>query len=698
MTNHQISVNGGSNSTTYYASVGYTNQKGVVQGSDFKRLNSRINLTQKLGTMAEFGVNLSIANSKTGNMPIGTSDGGDTRAGAMSGAVTWSPTVGPYNADGTIARHPFSSQSSNPAALLLGDFESENNRTFINSYLKVNITKDFSARLSGGYDKSLDNTITFVPAEAKNSLAANGEATKGSYINTSQLLNFLLVYKKTFGTSSIDVTAGTDYQTFDFESLYGKAFSFTTSAFRDNNMSAAANQLTFSGKTKSTIVSYLGRLNYGLSDKYLFTASFRYDGSSKFAEGQKWGFFPSAAVAWKIGQEEFLSDLDVFSTLKIRASWGRTGNQNIGTNNSQPLLGPVQFATIGDAKITPIGPVSTGNPELTWETTTQTDIGLDFGILENRISGSIDYYNAVTTDLLLNFQLPKTSGFNSVVRNAGSIQNRGIEVGITSENLTGQLTWTTNFNFAYNKNSWKDRAGLPFGIENEHGPLGGIYGYEVDGIFQVGDDVAGSAQPLSVPGHYRFRDVRGRDAANLLTNTPNGVLSADDRVFLGNSRPTTTLGFTNTFTYNNFTLSLFFQGMFDFEIYNATRASLENPYNLFNLRGVGTGALDFWSTDNPSNKVASGVPNPYGSLENSIYVEKGDFVRLRNIYLGYNIPLEGKRISRANVYVSVDNALLLTKYKGLDPESASPINTKSGSENDVYPNPRTYSVGLNVTF
>ena len=346
------------------------------------------------------------------------------------------------------------------------------------------------------------------------------------------------------------MTAGTDYQTFDFESLYGKAYGFTTSAFRDNNMSAAANQLTFSGKTKSTIVSYLGRLNYGLNDKYLFTASFRYDGSSKFAEGQKWGFFPSAAVAWKIGQEQFLSDLDVFSTLKIRASWGRTGNQNIGTNNSQPLLGAVQFATIGDTKITPIGPVSTGNPDLTWETTTQTDIGLDFGILENRISGSIDYYNAITTDLLLNFQLPRTSGFNTVVRNAGSIQNRGIEIGITSENLTGALTWTTNFNFAYNKNSWKDRAGLPYGIEDEHGPLGGIYGYEVEGIFQTGDDVANSAQPLSVPGHYIFRDIRGRDEANVLTNTPNGAINADDRVFLGNSRPTTTLGFTNTLGYN----------------------------------------------------------------------------------------------------------------------------------------------------
>ena len=208
MTNHQIAVNGGSNSTTYYASVGYTNQKGVVEGSDFKRLNSRINLTQKLGTMAEFGVNLSIANSKTGNMPIGTADTGDTRAGAMSGALTWSPTADPYNDDGNIARHPFSPQTSNPAGLLLGDFESENNRTLINSYLKVNITKDFSAKLSGGYDKSLDNTITFVPAEAKNSLAANGEATKGSYINTSQLLNFLLTYKKAFGNQHLRCDSG----------------------------------------------------------------------------------------------------------------------------------------------------------------------------------------------------------------------------------------------------------------------------------------------------------------------------------------------------------------------------------------------------------------------------------------------------------------------------------------------------------
>jgi len=463
-------------------------------------------------------------------------------------------------------------------------------------------------------------------------------------------------------------------------------------------MYAATTQNTFSGKNTSTIFSYLGRINYAFDDRFLLTGSFRYDGSSKFADGRKWGFFPSGAIAWKLGNEEFIKNLDVFSDLKLRLSYGKTGNQAIGSNNSQPLLGSTQVGTIGDARVFPIGPTSPGNKDLTWETTTQQNIGLDFGVLKNRITASIDYYKTVTTDLLLNFQIPTTSGFTSIVKNAGAIQNNGIELSLNSQNLTGKLEWSTSFNIAYNENKWKDRAGLPFAPQDEFGPVYGIYGYIVDGIWQAGDNIANSSQPLSKPGQFRFRDVNGRDAKNQFIAAPDGKLNPDDRVFLGSTFPKTTLGLTNNFTYKNFGLSFFIQGLFGFKIYNQARSILENPYNFLQLSGISKEGINFWTPNNTGSMVPSGQSNSYGGSINSVYVENGDFVRLRNINLSYQLPFKATWIKGASVYINLDNVLLITKYSGLDPETANPVNAKSGSENDVYPNVRTYSLGFNINF
>ena len=702
ISNNQVSVSGGSDNSTYYASLGYLNHKGVIYNSDLNRISARLNLTQKIAKIFEYGINMSVATSRTGNTPTGTDDGGGSRAGAASGALFWAPTIPAYAADGTPNVHPYTKQNNNPVGLKLVDNKTEQNRMIATSYLQANLSKNFFAKVTGGYDKALDNSRSFVPAETKNSLASTGEATQGSFVNTTHLLNFLLQYKAELNKHRIDITGGTDYQTFKYESLLAKATGFSTSSFSYNNMYAASTQNTFSGKNTSTIFSYLGRVNYGFDNRFLLTGSFRYDGSSKFAEGHKWGFFPSGALAWKISNEDFIKNLDVFSDLKLRLSWGRTGNQAIGSNNSQPLLGSTQVGTIGDVKIFPIGPTSPGNKDLRWETTTQKNIGLDFGVLKNRITGSIDYYEQVTTDLLLSFQMPSTSGFSSLVRNAGAIQNNGIELSLQSQNLRGKLEWSTNFNIAYNKNRWKDRAGLPFAPEEEFGPVRGIYGYIVDGIWQTGDNIVGSSQPLSRPGQFKFRDINGRDTKGQFVAAPDNKLTADDRVLLGNTFPKTNLGITNNFSYKNVSLNFFIQGLFGFKIYNQSRASFENPYNFLQLYGVGKEGMNFWTPNNTGTLVPSGLANSYGARTrgevNSVYVESGDFVRLKNINLSYQLPFRATWFQSANVYINLDNVWLITKYSGLDPESANPVNVKSGSEKDQYPPVKTYSLGFNINF
>lgn len=699
--NQQVSVSGGSDNATYYAAVNYQNQSGVVKFSDLNRVSGRLNTVQKIGKSTEFGLNLTASNVKTNNVPVGTGIAGNSRGGALNGALYWAPTISPYAADGTINLHPFNPTNSNPAALSLVNNVTEETRQLATTYLKVNISDKLFVKETIGYDNAISTNRAFVPQEAKNSLASTGEASQSTFQNKNVLSSALINYKDRFGKNGLDLTAASDYQYFDYTGFYGRATGFSTSSFSYNNMAAGQTQYTGSSRSSNTLLSFLGRANYNYDEKYLLTLSARYDGSSKFAEGNKWGFFPSAAFAWRLINESFVKNMNVFDDLKFRVSYGKTGNQSINNNNSQPLLGTTGITpgVIGGTKVNPIAPIVPGNSDLTWEKTGQFDIGLDFAFFNSRLRGGLDYYHTVTKDLLLSFNLPSTSGFTSVVRNAGATENKGVELSLSSDNIKGNaFTWTTDFNISYNKNAWKDRAGLPFAPQNEFGPINGIYGYIVDGIWQQNDNISGSSQPNSKPGQYRFRDIKGRDANNNIVNSADGKLTSDDVTLLGQSTPKSTAGLTNTFGYKNFRLTVFLQGQFGFKIYNGAQALLNNPYNTLILGGVGTAAANYWTPTNTNTMIASGVPNTYGSDYNSVNIQSGDFVRLKTVNLSYTLPFKASWYKSFNVYINCDNLLLITKYKGLDPESAIPAYNSSGSEIDVYPPARTFVLGVNVNF
>lgn len=433
----------------------------------------------------------------------------------------------------------------------------------------------------------------------------------------------------------------------------------------------------YSYKQRSKLISYISRVNYDFDDRYVITATFRADGSTKFGENNKWGFFPSGALAWKIHNEAFFSS-SFIDELKMRLSYGQTGNQEIGNKLSQALYGSTRPFILGSDEQITIGlaPVRPENSNLKWETTTQYNVGFDLSFWSGKIQTSIDAYRKITTDVLLNFTLDPTSGFESITANAGALQNHGVELQLKSINTFGKFKWTSGFNVAYNENRWKDRAGLPYAnYEIEKGPVQGIYSYVVDGIWQTGDDIANSAQPNSQPGQFRFVDIDG-----------DSSITGDDRRLIGQGVPDWTFGVNNRISWKKLELSFFLQGVYGVTKFNHDRSSLNNVNDILFGRNKSREVLSRWTPENPSNTIPSGVVNTVGDdFRNSVYYENASFLRMRNITLSYSPTIE-KVFSSCRFYVDVQNSFTLTDWTGIDPETG----------ND-YPNARTYTIGIDVT-
>ena len=703
--NQQLSVSSGNETGSIYSSINFLDHKGVLQNSDTQRVAARLNVTQKIANAVEFGTNISISNLNSNTVPYGGEFG--DRGGAISGVFNWAPTIAPLNTDGTLADHPESTNIANPLASGLSDSNSEDDRILATTYIEASLSKNLKAKLVYGFDKTLTKTRNYVPSTAKSALAPAGIAELATFQIDNRLTDFILTYDNQFGDHKLNVVGATSKQVRGFENVRARGVGFATDALTFNNLGSAEAQTTQSGKSESTLISFLGRVNYNYKDKYLLTFSGRYDGSSKFDVDNKWGFFPSGAFAWKVINESFMEDQNLFSDLKFRVSYGEVGNQEIGNNASQPLIGTrgggrLIGAVIGDQFAIPFEPISPGSPGLTWETTKQFNTGIDLGFFNQRLNVIFDYYNIVTSDLLLSFSIPSTSGFTSIIRNAGEIKNSGVELTINSINITNpDFEWSTNFNISYNENKWNDRAGLPFGIEQEFGPVGGLYGYITDGLWQEGDDLDMFGGIQANPGTLRFKDVNGRDADGNITGQPDGEITEADRVLLGNSTPAITAGLSNTLRYKDFSLSFFFNGQFDYSIFNSGTDRLTSVGRILQLGGVGRQALNYWTPNNTNTDVPNGLANPLGGSNNSRFIEKGDFIRLKNVNLSYNVPVDNfSWLNGLTVGIGAENLFIITDYTGLDPETSRPGFTRVGSRGDLepYPNSRTYTLSVNLNF
>lgn len=697
MQNHNISVNGGDDKTTFFTSFNYFNQEGVIKNSGIKKYIARVNIDRKVSERANFGVNLntSLVNDRNNIDGMMTNES----AGPIYSSLLYDPTEPIFNPDGSFNQST-NLTVNNPVSLVEGITSSnETNRTFGNVYFQYEIIDGLQAKLNIGSDRQTSRRDIYNSKLTFRGAPAGGIANIATLERSNILAEYTMTYnKKLSEVSQLDVLGGVTYQNFVSRIFSGNITGFPSDALGTDNLSLGDtnNDELSSGKEENSLLSYLGRVNYQLYNKFLFTASIRADGSSRFGENNKFGYFPSFAFGWKLAEESFVSDL--FDDLKLRASWGQTGNQEINNYASLSTLVPASNAIINDQPVVGIRPSRIANPDLKWETTEQFNVGIDASILGGRVSGTLDYFIKDTKDVLLFLPLPQSTGFGSVLSNVGAMRNSGVEFLVSSTNIArGNFTWSTTANLSVVRNKVLDLGTIGdiftgnvtnvgnTSIIREGYPVNSYYGYEIIGIFQSPEQVATSAQPNSRPGFPIFRDNNGDNVIN----------PADQRI-IGDPFPDFTYGLHNSFSYRNFQFDFFFQGQQGGDLLNINVIESMYPGN-FRRNKLAEQVLDRWTPDNPNAKWPSGTePTAYGGGKVSdLVLQDASYLRLKNVQLSYTLS-DVRPFRSARIYVVGQNLFTITNYVGFDPEANSFGRSNTRVDYSSYPLTRSWLVGVNL--
>lgn len=689
--NHQLSVTGGTSKTRYAITGGYFDQEGIIKNTDFKRLSARVNLETKPSEKTTFGLNLTGSATRANVAP----------SGIVLALLTMPPTATIYNLDGSYTlRNPFENIFSNPIASLNEQTnETSTKRILGTAFVEYNLLEGLSLKVLFGTDIADTRENSYVPKTIYEGTATNGQAGIGIFSSNSWLNENTLNFTREFGRHSINTLVGFTQQEYVRDIVRTGSQQFVSDDVTYNSLQSGATPTTpFSDNTRWALLSYFARINYNLDHKYFFTASIRSDGSSRFGRNNKWGYFPSAAVSWKVSSEDFFQSLlGAVTELKVRVSYGATGNQEIGQYQSLSTLTNVSYL-IGDALVNGFTPSRIANDNLGWETTNQLDAGIDVALFNNKVWVTLDGYHKKTEDLLLSVEIPWTTGQSTSLQNYGSVENKGLELGIRTTNLEGELTWNTTFNFSLNRNKvlsigdgTSDSYITGNYIVKVGEPLGTFYGTVTDGILQAGEEstkgvFTGNASPK--PGDRLYRDISG----------DGRFTTALDRAVIGNAQPDYIFGITNNVSWKGFDLSVFFQGVQGNKILNDNVRTLE----LFNgQQNAAASALDRWTESNPSATTPRAKLDPAPVFSDRL-IEDGSFIRLKSISMGFTLPghiVEKLKVSNLRVFVIGQNLVTWTSYSGFDPEVTSGNNTtQQGTDAGIYPVSRTISAGLSVTF
>lgn len=695
--NHNLSFSGGNENSKYHTSLNYYDQAGLLLNSNNKRYSARVNVEHK-GKLVKVGTNITSAFIQDDYVANGMDL--NERAGIIYAAIAYDPTLPVYDASGAYNLSK-DMNIDNPFAIANGKTSQSNlYRTMGTIYGEINFLENFTAKLNLGADISNQRRDTYVDRQTIEGRSNAGIASILSGVSNSVLSEFTLSYKKKVNIHDMNFLLGMTAQQFNDNANSSQASGFPSDATKTNNMGLGdpSKSIVTSSKTSNSLLSYLGRANYNLHNKYLMTASLRIDGSSRFGQNNRYGVFPSFALGWKMEEEEFIKQLDVFNTLKWRASWGRTGNQEIGNYQSMSTYSAGWKAVIGDKQVSTTTPGRIANPNLKWETSEQLNFGLDYALLNSRISGSVDWFYKDSKDMLLNLPIPRSTGFSTMMTNIGAVRNTGVELLVNTKNLQGAFNWETTFNFAWLKNEVKDLGGIENIFSGSAGsstnisilkvglPMYAFYGYAIDGIWQKDDDFSVSKDKVQ-PGDFKYRDMNNDQLVN-----------ADDRQVLGNSFPKYTASISNNFDYKNFNLNIFIDGMFGAKMLNNNLVDTYFPANLKRNR-LAEPLLNRWTADNPSMLYPSFVnPNSQGKKEvNSYTVESTDYVRLSTVKLGYNFSLKNSSTIKAvNVYVVGQNLFTISDYTGYDP-TINPNGSGVRIDWNAYPTARTFMFGVNLS-
>jgi TonB-linked SusC/RagA family outer membrane protein len=487
-------------------------------------------------------------------------------------------------------------------------------------------------------------------------------------------------------------------------------------SFRVLQAATTADQIT-GNIFSNSLLSYFARVNYSFKDKYLVTATYRIDGSSRFADGKNWGKFPSASIGWRLSEENFFKNLNAgfIDNVKLRLGWGQIGNQNIPNYAylSQISGGNSRRYTIGDIPLQGYSPSSIGNPDIIWETVEQTNVALDVNLFQNKLSMSVDYYIKDTKDMLLSVSLPYYSGYPSNPwSNAGAVQNKGFELQADYRNKISEVSYEVGINLTTIENKVKSlgSGGAIFGGQSRLGlvtktevgqPIGSFYGFVMDGIFQNESEVNAGSQPGANPGDIRFKDIAGAPNSDGTPSGPDGIINEYDRTYLGSPIPDFLLGFNASLKYKSFDFSVFLQGSFGNEIYSATKYFTHAPVGYFSVsKEAYENAWHGEGTSNIQPIITSNTAND-NYRNSSFYVEDGSYLRIKNVQLGYSLSQSACKVlhvSALRLFVSGQNVFTFTKYSGLDPELGSSTLLDVGIDYGIYPQPRTLMAGVNINF
>lgn len=700
---HSLSFTGGNNNTKYFASMNYFDQDGVLITSGYKRYDSRLNVEHRANKML-FGINFSTSYTHDNTVPVGFTT--NEEGGSLYAARGFDPTLSIYDDNGDYQTSSMLNLD-NPLALVHGKTsETDNYRTLGTVFGEYTIMKGWTAKLNIGFDSRNSRRDTYVSRLTKDGRANSGVGSVLTGTRNNYLGELTTTYNRDLANkSSFSLMAGITYQKFINTNFSGTGKGFPVDESKTNNMSLANAALYSmdSSKNNNKLLSYIGRANFNLFNRFLFTATLRVDGSSRFGTNNKYGYFPSGAFAWKMYEEEFIKNLNLFSSLKFRASVGRTGNQDIGNFLSLTTFGQGAAVILGDQQYVTFAPTRIANPDLKWETTEQINIGFDMGFLENRIMVSTDYFQKNTFDMLFDLPIPSSTGFTSIMSNIGNIKNHGFELTVDSRNLTGKLKWNTSLNISTLKNKVTDIGDISEIIHTGAGQstsqiaiirkgetLDSFYGYQTDGIWQTPEEItaSGTKDPVK-PGDVKFVDQNG-----------DNVVNTNDRVILGKSIPSLTMGLTNVFEYRNFTLNFFIDASSGVSMLNNSKVETYYPVSHRRNR-MAEPYLNRWTEDNPSSKYPSFV-NPAGQGNKAVSdltVEDASYIRLQSAQLNYRIPLRNKKIfDHASVYVSGQNLYTITKYTGQDPTTNSNGDSSLKIDFNSYPVARTFIFGVELGF
>ena len=703
--NYQLTVSGGNDKTTFLTSFNYFDQEGVIKASEMKKYAFRANIDHKISSTINLGLSLTM--TKVDNNRVGNS--------VLQSRLTTPPNLPVMQDDGS---YTFSDNNGvitfdNPVGVINEKVDWHTNfRSLNNAFVEWNIIKGLKFKSSFGIDIDYATNKSYNPRSVYSGSQKSGEAKKVSNNTYTWINENILTYTNTWGVHSFTGMVGYTQQQSAYDGFNAGSYGFLNDNLQMNNLGSGTTYTAPGSEVKKwALNSYLARVNYTVNNKYLLTASIRADGSSRFGSDNRWGYFPSAALAWRASEEPFIKDLNIFSNLKPRVSFGITGNQDgIGTYPAYALLGSNGYVAGGD-KVTGYYPSQVANTNLKWETTSQFDAGIDFGFFNNRLTVVIDGYYKKTRDLLLKVKVPGSSGFSSGLKNIGEVENKGFELAINATPIEGDFTWNTSLNLTYNKNKVLDLGDVSFIYPSQPGqdetgihlgriiqvgqPLGTFYGYVYDGLFSTTDDIASSAQPTAKPGDIRYKDISGPDGV------PDGVINDLDRTIIGCAQPKLFGGFNNTFSYKNFDLNVNTIFTIGNDVYNGTRVTMENMQGSTNMFAS---TMNYWTPDNQNAPLPRPLRSKAVMRVSNQYVENGSYLRFQNITLGYNVPAEflnfTKYVSGLRVYASLQNFFTITSYSGDNPEVSKYGQDNLGAGYDAFSYPFAKSVlfGLNVKF